>query len=127
MSLMKYLYLYYLNLRLWALRRRLRRLRPQAPVYRSRPERDVFLPEDFEIQRLLLDWIKVGLLAASLVSFWLIFGLRLTEPLQIVIPPLVRPVSAPPSLDDKWSPGRAPTFDSSDSVPTIRPERSADR
>jgi hypothetical protein len=109
MSLMKYLYLYYLNLRLWALRRRLRRLRPQAPVYRTRPERSVFQPEDFEIQRLLLDWIKVGLLAASLVSFWLIFGLRLAEPLQIVLPPPGRPGSAPPALPSPTSIPTNPT------------------
>jgi hypothetical protein len=127
MSLMKYLYLYYLNLRLWALRRRLRRLRPQAPVYRTRPERSVFQPEDFEIQRLLLDWIKVGLLAASLVSFWLIFGLRLTEPLQITLPPLPQPVSSPSPCDNGWSPSHTPTFDPSAAISRTLPQRRAAR
>ena len=84
---MQYLYLQFLYLRVWFLRRRLRRMGFPAIANQTIARTLLYLPKAyFEQEKLILDWIKVGLAAIAILSMWLIFGLRTLEPIQIVVP-----------------------------------------
>lgn len=83
---MKYLYLRYLNFRLWLIRRRLRRMgftatpvatppglksgqMPTIPILNRQAER--------------LDYIKIGIACFGVASMWLIFFLRQSAPVDL--------------------------------------------
>ena len=82
---MKYLYLRYLNFRLWLIRRRLRRmnLHSGSAPYHMKSHSVTSVDE----QRLALDWIKIGMIASAVLSMWVIFGLLCLEHLPIIAPP----------------------------------------
>jgi len=93
---MKRLYLKYINLRVWFLRHRLRQMGFSDVPDQKTAETLVRLQmEPCDAQRLLLDLIKIGLMAAAVASVGLIFGLRLLEPIQIIVPPPQRSPSTP--------------------------------
>ena len=107
---MKRLYLQYLNLRAWFLRRRLREMGFREVADRMTAETLLRLQmEATDAQRLFLDCIKIGLMAVAVAILWLILGLRLLEPIQIVMPPRERlpdydirpPISAPSEPHDE--------------------------
>jgi hypothetical protein len=101
---MKRLYRQYLNLRVWFLRRRLRQMGFRDVPDQKTAETLVRLQmEPSDAQRLLLDFIKFGLMAAAVASIGLIVGLRLAEPVQIILPRLERPPSSP-SFPDTIAP-----------------------
>jgi hypothetical protein len=97
---MKRLYLQYLNLRVWFLRRRLREMGFREVADQTTAETLLRLQmEATDTQRLFLDCIKIGLMVLAVVSLWLILGLRLLEPIQIVVPLPERPPSSLPLPD----------------------------
>jgi hypothetical protein len=101
---MKYPYLQFRNLRVWLLRRRLRQMGFREVADRASAQTLLRLQMDASnSQRLILDWIKIGLITVAVLSMWLIFGFRLLEPIQIVVPPTEKPSSLP-SLPDAMAP-----------------------
>ena len=102
---MKYLYLRYLNFRLWLIRRRLRRmnLHSGSAPYHMKSHSVTSVDE----QRLALDWIKVGMIASAVLSMWVIFGLLCLEHLPIIAPPLL-PLPLSPAVPDPISPESQP-------------------
>lgn len=93
---MKRLYFQYFNLRVWCLRRRLRQMGFRDVPDQKTAETLVRLQmEPSDAQKLLLDFIKFGLMAAAVASVGLIFGIRLLEPVQIIVPTPHRSPSSP--------------------------------
>ena len=85
---MNYLYLQFVNLRVWLLRRHLRKMGFSAIAQQTSARTLLHLPKaHFEQEKLILDWIKVVLTAFAIVSMWLIFWLRAIEPIVVVLPP----------------------------------------
>ena len=71
---MKYPYLQFRNLRVWLLRRRLRQMGFREVADRTSAETLLHLQMDStETQRLILDCIKIGLMAVAVLSMWLFF------------------------------------------------------
>jgi hypothetical protein len=100
---MKRLYHQYRQLRVWFLRRRLRQMGFREVADLKLAETLVRLQMDpSEPQRLLLEGIKVAL-AVAVAGVGLIFGLRLLEPIPIIVPPPEMFPSSP-SLPDTFTP-----------------------
>ena len=101
---MKYLYLQILRLRVWLLRRRLRRMGFREAADRTNAQTLLHLKMDHAKRPTrILRWIEVAILIAGL-AIWLIFYLRIAEPIQITVPkssfpeaitPQHRPLSNP--------------------------------
>ena len=88
---MKYLYLQFLRLRVWLLRRRLRRMGFREAADKTHGQTLLHLKmEHAQRPNRILRWIEIGLLIVGL-AIWLLFYLRIAEP--------VRP-QAKPSLPD---------------------------
>jgi hypothetical protein len=83
---MKYLYLRYLNFRLWLIRRRLRRMgftaTPVATPPRLKSRQMPTIPTlNRKAER--LDHIKIGIACFGVASMWLIFFLRQSGPVEV--------------------------------------------
>ena len=84
---MKYLYLQFLRLRVWLLRRRLRRMGFRDAADRTHGQTLLHLKMDHAKRpSRILRWIEIGLLIVGL-AIWLIFYLRIVGP----IPPQAKP------------------------------------
>ena len=97
---MKHLHPQLHNLRVWLLRRRLRRLgfREVADQVSAETLMRLEMETSHEI-RCIFRWFKIGLTAVVILSMWLIFWLRSLEPLPIAVPPPEK-ASSSPSLPD---------------------------
>ena len=84
---MKYLYLQFLKLRVWFLRRRLRRLGFRDAADRTNAQTLLHLKmEHGKRPNRILRWLEIGLLITGL-AIWLTFYLRIATPAQAVVPP----------------------------------------
>jgi len=105
---MKYLYLQILHLRVWLLQWRLRTMGFRKIADRTSARTLLHLPKaNLEQEKLILDWIKVGLTVVAILSMWIIFWLRTVESIQIVLPPPEK--SAPPIKSDRPQRNYLPT------------------
>lgn len=83
---MKYLYLQFLRVRVWLLRRRLRRMGFREAADRTNAQTLLHLKMDHARRpNRILRWIEIGLLIVGL-AIWLIFYLRIAEPIRITVP-----------------------------------------
>jgi dolichol kinase len=84
---MKRLYLHYLNLRVWLLRRRLRQMAFRENAGKMNEAALLrFHLEAASVQWLIIEGIKIALMAIAIACMWLIFFLLLLEPIQIDLP-----------------------------------------
>ncbi|HUB68025.1 MAG TPA: hypothetical protein VL981_11125 [Candidatus Methylacidiphilales bacterium] len=106
---MKHLYLCFLNLRAWLVHRRLRKIGFRKMLDEADARTLLQLAKDgFDEERLILDWIKIGLTVIAIVSLWLVMWLRVLEPIPVIVPipgksstaPAIPSHSIPPSVDE---------------------------
>ena len=80
---MKYLYLRYLNFRLWLLRRRLHRRFRRLGLTKDAPKVDRTVSSHPTDSREVLDYLKIAIGVAGLLSMWLIFFLHQNSPIEV--------------------------------------------
>lgn len=98
---MKFLYLQFLRLRVWMLRRRLRRMGFRAAADRTHAHTLLHLKMD-RAQRpnRVLRWIEIGLLIVGF-ALWLIFYLRIAGPIPPQAKPLPNTIKAQPHHESR--------------------------